>query len=146
MLLQFGAHPDPRRSDAEANTPLHDAIQRNDFEVAFTLLRHFADVNVRNGFGEVPLHLLLRQEGGPLLGSTLLSMAEALLAAGASPLVPDAQGLLPAACATEPRLRALLVRWAAWWRCRTLAWVRSRGQSPLSQLMPDLLLCVARFL
>lgn len=146
MLLQFGAKPDAQRSDAEKNTPLHDAIQRNDFEVAFKLLRYSANANRRNGFGETPLHLLLRTEGSARLDATLLSMAEKLLRAGASPLLPDAQGMLPSACAAEPRMRALLARWAAWWRCRTLAWVRSRSQSPLSQLMPDLLLCVGKFL
>lgn len=145
LLLRAGACPSVRRSNAEANTPLHDAIRRGDFEVATLLLRHAADPNITNGFGETPLHLVLHQEGGYVPIAFLRSAAEVLLNAGASPLIPDGSGLAPAAVACDMELRLLLARWAAWWRCRTLAWVHSRGRHPFRQLMPELLLQVARY-
>lgn len=145
LLLRAGACPGVRRSNAEANTPLHDAIRRGDFDVASLLLRHAADPNLTNGFGETPLHLVLHQEGGFLPIALLRSMVEALLAAGASPLVCDSSGLPPAQAATDAELRQLLARWSAWWRCRTLAWVHSRGRHPFRQLMPEVLLHLASF-
>lgn len=146
MLLRANACPNVRRSNAEANTPLHDAIRRGDFEVAALLLRHSADPNVVNGFGETPLHLVVHQEGGFVPASLLRSVAEVLLAAGASPLAPDGRGQLPADAAVDEDLRLLLRQWAAWWRCRMLAWIHSRGRHAFRQLMPELLLQVARFL
>jgi len=145
MLVGAGAKVNVRRTKDEANTPLHDAIRRGDFEVAAMLLRHAADPNVMNGFGESPLHLVLHQEGGFVPIAFLRSAAETLLTAGASPLSLDGSGLMPAAAAADPELRLLLTRWAAWWRCRTLAWVHSRGNHSFRQLMPDVLLQVARF-
>mmetsp|Transcript_149105 Transcript_149105/g.277887 ORF Transcript_149105/g.277887 Transcript_149105/m.277887 type:complete len:419 (-) Transcript_149105:27-1283(-) len=146
LLLRAGARPSPRRTDREANTPLHDAIRRGEFGMANVLLRHLADPNAVNGFGETPLHLLLRQEGGFLLATQLRSMAEALLRSGASPLAPDGHGLLPGRMTTDAQLRTLLERWARWWRCRTLAWVHSRGRHAFRNLCPELLLTVARFM
>lgn len=146
LLLHAGARTSPRRTDREANTPLHDAIRRGEFEVANILLRHSADPNAMNGFGETPLHLLLRQEGGFLLAGQLRSMAEALLRFGASPLAPDGRGLLPTEVATDMELRTLLEHWTRWWRCRLLAWINSRGRHCFRNLVPELLLHVARFM
>jgi len=145
LLLNAGARPNVRRTKDEANTPLHDAIRRGDFEVAAILLRHAADPNIINDFGESPLHLVLHQEGGFVPIAFLRSAAEALLNAGVSPLCPDGSGLFPVAITSDMELRLLLARWSAWWRCRTLAWVHSRGTHPFRQLMPDLMLQVARF-
>mmetsp|Transcript_43943 Transcript_43943/g.116161 ORF Transcript_43943/g.116161 Transcript_43943/m.116161 type:complete len:385 (-) Transcript_43943:309-1463(-) len=148
QLLCAGAHPNPRRTDMEANTPLHDAIRRGDFDVALMLLRHNADPNLVNGFGETPLHLVLRQEGG-FVGTpvaVLHSVLEALLLRGASPLVLDERGLMPAVYASDPKLRDVLNRWSGWWRCRTLAWIHSRGQSLVSQIYPEVLTQIGRFL
>lgn len=78
LLLKAGALPGPRRGDSEANTPLHDAARRGDLEVALLLLRHSADPNAVNGFGEVPLQLALRPGGGDFVPeSTSRAMVEA---------------------------------------------------------------------
>lgn len=143
LLLHAGARPNVRRTKDEANTPLHDAIRRGDFEVAAILLRHAADPNVANGFGESPLHLVLHQEGGFVPIPFLRCAAEALLNAGASPLNADGTGFAVAPADLE--LRLLMARWTSWWRCRTLAWVHSRGRHPFRHLLPDVLLHVARF-
>lgn len=146
LLLRAGARPSPRRTDREANTPLHDAVRRGEFEVANLLLRHSADPNAVNGFGETPLHLMLRQDGGFMPGTQLRTMVEALLRAGASPLAPDSRGLLPAQIAADAELQVLLNRWSGWWRCRLLAWVHSRGRHAFRNLFPELLLSIARFM
>jgi len=146
MLLRAGARSNVHRSNAEANTPLHDAIRRGDLDVAALLLRHSADPNLANGFGESPLHLVLHQEGGFVPIALLRTAAEFILNAGGSPLALDGRGLTPGATATDAELRLLLKRWASWWRCRTLAWVHSRGRHPFRHLMPEMMLQVARFL
>jgi hypothetical protein len=92
------------------------------------------------------LHLTLHQEGGFVPMTLVRSCCEVLLAAGASPLVADQHGILPMDVVADEELQALLKRWSAWWRCRTLAWVHSRGRHAFRQLMPELLLNVARFM
>lgn len=147
LLLKAGAQPSPRRGDAEANTPLHDAARRGDLDLAQLLLRHSADPNAANGFGEAPLQLALRPGGDFVPDATSRALVEALLHAGASPFVFGEHGLLPEVCALNPEVRELLAKWSAWWRCRTLAWIRSRGRDqPLGQLLPELLVQVAKFL
>lgn len=147
LLLKAGAQPSPRRGDAEANTPLHDAARRGDLDLAQLLLRHSADPNAANGFGEAPLQLALRPGGDFVPDATSRALVEALLHAGASPFVFGDHGLLPEVCALNPEVRELLAKWSAWWRCRTLAWIRSRGRDqPLGQLLPELLVQVAKFL
>jgi len=145
LLLQAGARPSPRRSDAEANTPLHDAVRRGDLEVAALLLRHGADPNALNGFGESPLQLVAKSGGGDFLpAAAARHMAEVLLRAGAC---PHAAAAAATSAAQDPELLLLLCRWSSWWRCRVLAWIRSRGKgSPLCGLMPELLVQVSRFL
>mmetsp|Transcript_87947 Transcript_87947/g.273343 ORF Transcript_87947/g.273343 Transcript_87947/m.273343 type:complete len:364 (-) Transcript_87947:38-1129(-) len=147
LLLRAGARPGPRRGDAEANTPLHDAVRRADLDLALLLLRSSADPNAVNGFGEAPLQLALRPGVGPAPDATPRALAEALLEAGACPLVVGDGGRPPTVRTVSPDLRALLAKWSAWWRCRTLAWVRSRGRGqPLSRMPTELLAQVARFL
>jgi len=146
LLLQAGARPGARRGDAEANTPLHDAVRRADLDLALLLLRHSADPNAVNGFGEAPLQLALRPGGDFVPDATSLAMVEALLHAGACPFVFGGRGPRPA-CGASPRVERLLAETSAWWRCRTLAWARSRGRGrPLCRLPPELLLQVAQFL
>lgn len=147
LLLRAGADRDVRRSDGEANTPLHDAVRRGDSDIVDLLLKHRADPNVANGFGETPLCLALRQRGSdftPL--SSVRGIAEALLKAGSSPLaLTDFWPL--AAVDGDPELGALVCKWAAWWRCRHLAWAWSRSKGhPIAQLVPELLVSVGRFL
>lgn len=148
LLLRSGARMSPRRGDPEANTPLHDAVRRGDVDVVGLLLRHRADPNALNGFNEAPLHLALRPSGGDFIPTTSsLALAEALLRAGACPLGPGGHGLPAAAANADPELKALVAQWASWWRCRMLAWIRSRSQGhPIGTLMPELLVQVARFL
>jgi ankyrin repeat protein len=145
MLLQAGARPSPRRGDDEANTPLHDAVRRGDIEVALLLLRHLADPNALNGFGETPIQLIVRPGGGDFVLATVARhMAEVLLNAGACPY-PALQSAT--STAVDPELLDLLQRWGAWWRCRMLAWIRSRGSGhPLCSMMPEILVQVSRFL
>lgn len=148
LLLRAGARPSPCRGDAEANTPLHDAVRRGEYEVAQILLRHHADPNAVNGFGETTLHLALRPSGGDFVPSTAgKAMVLLLLKAGACPLGPDGQGLPAAAAHVEPEMRNMLQCWVSWWRCRVLAWIRSRGSGhPLCTMLPELCLQVAAFL
>lgn len=148
LLLRAGARPSPRRTDAEANTPLHDAIRRGDLGVVTLLLRHLADPNAQNGCGLTPLHLVLRPGGGDFVPAAVsLAMAEALLSAGARPLSPEEIGTPLVACISDPRIGDLMARWDRWWRCRNLAWIRSRGKDhPLCDMMPEILVHVARFL
>lgn len=149
LLLSAGAALNPKRGDAEGNAPLHDTVRRGDTNVTHLLLRHGADPNALNGFGETPLHIALRPVGGCdfLTGSACRPMVEMLLEAGACPLGPDGRGLPAAALMAEPEVRELLERWGRWWRCRPLAWIRSRAYgNPLFGLMPDLCLQVAAFL
>jgi len=147
LLLKAGARPGPRRRDAEANAPLHDAARRADLDLALLLLRHSADPNAANGFGEAPLQLALRPGGDFVPDATSRAMVQALLQAGACPFVFGDGGRPPAACTVSPDVRELLAKASSWWRCRTLAWIRSRGRDQLlSQLLPELLVQVARFL
>lgn len=147
LLLAAGALPNPRRGDAEANTPLHDAVRRGDLEVVKLLLKHTADPNVTNGLREAPLHLALRLGDGDFVpAGTSWAMAEALLQAGACPWLAATDGLVTP-YRIDPELQALLARWSAWWRCRVLAWIHSRGQGhPLCDLLPEMLLSIAKFL
>jgi len=147
LLLQAGALPASRRGDAEANTPLHDAARRGDLDLVVLLLRHQADPNAVNGFGEVPLQLAVRPGSEFVPDATSRALVEALLQAGACPFALSDHGLLPTLCAVDPEWGDLLKKWSAWWRCRTLAWIRSRGRGqPLCQLIPELLVQVAKFL
>lgn len=157
LLLQAGAFVNPRRSDAEANMPLHDAVRRGDLKCTQLLLRHGASPNAANGFGETPLCLALRLGLGvgdfmPSGLSAPVAIVQALLEAGASPLAADGQMVRFEVPFVDPLLRALLARWASWWRCRNLAWVRSRGRDErgnchsITRLLPELLKTIGRFL
>jgi len=148
FLLNAGAMPSPKRGDAEGSTPLHDAVRRADVNIMQLLLRHGANANAVNNFGETPLHIALRPLGGDFLtGAACRLLVETLLEAGACPLAQDGHGLLPVALAVEPEIRELLSRWTRWWRCRPLAWIRSRAEGhPLFGFLPDLCIQVAAFL
>jgi len=149
MLLKAGALTSPRRSDPEGNTPLHDAVRRGDLEVAHLLLRHLADPNATNGFGEVPLELALRGAMTDFLAQTTAShaMVEALLQAGACPWISTDSLASRIELEADPNMRDLLARWSSWWRCRVLAWIRSRGSGhPLCHMMPEILVQVSKFL
>jgi len=141
LLLAAGAHTEPRRSDAEGNAPLHDAVRRGEADITFLLLGALANPNAKNGFGETALELALR--GNDFMGaSSSRAMVEALLHAGACPFITD-----QAVSVTDPEIQELLARWSSWWRCRVLAWIRSRGSGhPLCHMMPELLVQVAQFL
>lgn len=151
LLLQAGAWPSIGRGDAEANTPLHDAARRGNLGAAMLLLKRGADPNVANGYGEGPLQIALRSGGvGFMYPSATRGMVEALLKAGASPLAVDSAGpcgLSVFLQISDPELREMLRVWSCWWRCRMLAWIRSKGSDhPLCQLVPELLMQVSRFL
>jgi len=129
LLLRAGARPNPRRTDAEANTPLHDCVRRGDLDMTHLLLRYSADPHSPNGYGETPLCLAVRLVPGVvdfMPGITPVAIVEALLKAGASPLVIDGRGLPLDVGVVDPQMRQLLKRWSGWWRCRMLAWIRSR--------------------
>lgn len=147
LLLKAGADPNPRRSDQEGNSPLHDAVRRGDLDVAQLLLRHAADPNSVNGFGETPLQVSLRPFGTEFALTTggTRAVVEALLYAGANPLGPEGCGLGSVATA-ELEVRTVLEEWAKWWRCRHLAWAWSRGDHPICGLLPEHLVQVSSFL
>lgn len=158
LLLRAGARPSPPRRDLEANSPLHDSARCGNLGVVKVLIEHLADPNAKNVFGETPLRLAL-QLGTNVCdfdpaGSSRLEIVEVLLNAGASPLAADGQALfLEGSAAADVELQCLLSRWVAWWRCRLLAWVYSRGRSLdaerphyISMLLPEVLKHVAVFL
>lgn len=152
LLLRAGALTSTRRIGAEGNTPLHDSVRRRETDMVALLLRHAADPNATNGFGETPLELTLRGIDATAL-ETARVMVEALLQAGACPFAvdPDRGGpqadLLSQAFLEDPEIRSQLDRCSAWWRCRVLAWIRSRGSGhPLCHMMPEVLVQVAHFL
>ncbi|CAK9079909.1 unnamed protein product [Durusdinium trenchii] len=60
LLLDARADVGQRRNDAEGHTPLHDGVRRGDPGVVALLLRHQADPNATNAFGEAPLELAAR--------------------------------------------------------------------------------------
>lgn len=159
LLLAAGSKPNVQRSDREANTPLHDAARQGDPEAVRLLLRHKADPNSANGFGESPLELALRAGSGVevFLGSSrgradVRTVVQVLLAAGACPFAPPAattgrRTLFAAAQNADPEIRAELHCWSAWWRCRMLAWIHSRSQDTfVTELSPEILSQVASYL
>lgn len=147
LLLGAGARPGPRRGDAEANTPLHDAVKRGDLNLTMMLLRHNSDPNAANGFGEKPLQIAVRSPSDLVPDATIRAMVEALLRAGACPFMLGELSSDDLTWLENPELRALIERWSGWWRCRVLAWIRSRGRGhPLCHMMPELMIQVARFL
>ena len=56
MLIGRGADVTVQNSDGE--TPLHQALQRGQIDVACTLIEHGADVTAQNNGGWTPLHLV----------------------------------------------------------------------------------------
>jgi hypothetical protein len=150
LLLRAGASPTSARSDAEANTPLHDAVLRNDLEVVSLLLQFAADPNAVNASYETPLGYAIR------LGSAVadfvsteppVAIVEALLRGGASPFTVDVRGSIFHDAQADQELHKLFDQWSAWWRCRVLAWIRSRGSGhPLCDLPTDLFVRVSGFL
>jgi len=152
LLLQARANVELPRSDAEGSRPLHDAVRRVDVGIVQLLLRHRADPNSQNAFGEAPLELAVRGSHFVELDASL-SLIQALLQSGADPAKVSSVGtpredggVDEAGSVLAPDIRTLLSRWSAWWRLRMLAWVRSRGTGPLAEIMPDILVRVARFL
>lgn len=152
LLLGAGATASPKRSDAEANAPLHDAAKRSNIGAMQLLLRHDADPNLVNGYGEAPLELVLRSAAGCIdfvCPQTSRAMVMVLLRAGSCPYAAShdsATGLGPVRV-YDPEIREMLRQWSCWWRCRLLAWIRSRGTgSPLCEVAPEILTQVARFL
>ncbi len=91
MLLANGA--DPRRTDREGNTPLHQAARSTDPAVAAQLLDAGADLAALNTDGQTPLALAL--------ASANWRVARFLLERGAKPDLPGAQPALLAAAAGE---------------------------------------------
>lgn len=153
LLLHARADPELRRSDAEGSPPLHDAVRLADAGIVELLLRHRADPNSRNSFCEAPLELALR--GSNFLGVDVsLSLVEVLLKWGACPTGLSGEATFQRTegspisddAALVPEIQILLSKWTAWWRLRMLAWIRSRGAGPLSDIMPDILRKVAQFL
>lgn len=143
MLLQARADVAQRRNDPEGHTPLHDGVRRGDPGVVLLLLKHRADPNATNAFGEAALELAMRGSFYTDVNESF-TMVETLIQWGACPVLP---GLSEQECvSTSPEIWQLLKRSAAWWRCRMLAWIRSRGSGPLTQTLPDILIKVAQFL
>lgn len=150
LLLRAGAQSNPRRGDAEANTPLHDAVRRGELGVVRALLRHAVDPNSLNGYGETPICLAVRLLSIECVFAPHFrtkAVVETLLEAGASPLVLNSRGQPLAAGVADPALREFLARWSAWWRCRHLAWIHSRaGDHPIHRMMPELLTRIGNYL
>jgi len=144
LLLEARADVGQRRNDPEGHTPLHDGVRRGDPGVVLLLLRHGADPNVTNAFGEAPLELAVR---GSFYTDARESLAlvETLIQWGACPVLPGLNQHDGVSTAS-PEIWQLLKRSSAWWRCRMLAWIRSRGSGPLTQTLPDILIKVAQFL
>eukprot|EP00913_Durusdinium_trenchii_P025859 g24268.t1 len=94
LLLDARADVGQRRNDAEGHTPLHDGVRRGDPGVVALLLRHQADPNATNAFGEAPLELAARGSFYTDVRDSF-SLVEVLLQWGACPLLPGAPGPFP---------------------------------------------------
>lgn len=70
-LLAKGAQVNIRAEDEEGNTPLFNAIERNDLQMVKSLLAHGADVNLTDRKNNTPL-LLAVSEGNSQLASLLI--------------------------------------------------------------------------
>eukprot|EP00927_Polykrikos_kofoidii_P060215 TRINITY_DN55260_c0_g1_i1.p1 TRINITY_DN55260_c0_g1~~TRINITY_DN55260_c0_g1_i1.p1 ORF type:complete len:508 (-),score=60.83 TRINITY_DN55260_c0_g1_i1:77-1513(-) len=150
LLLRARACPNPPRSDADANRPLHDAVRRSDLSLVSVLLKHAANPNAVNGVGETPLNFAVRLGPG-VAGfagaASQIAIAEVLLQGGASPFSVDLNSSLLLDARTDRELYELLRHWSNWWRRRALAWIWSRGSGhPLCGLLPELVERVASFL
>ena len=62
VLMEAGADPE-MVAGMDSETPLHLAVVGLAHESAFALLRHGADVNAMNDFGDAPLHIAARYTG-----------------------------------------------------------------------------------
>jgi ankyrin repeat protein len=92
FLLEHGADVNAQRDDL--CTPLHQALNAGELEVARMLLDHQADVNLRNEDGRTLLHLLSRWEAPEDIddGSDLVKL---LLKRGANVNEKDKYNLTP---------------------------------------------------
>jgi len=90
MLLARGASVDA--TDAEGETPIHNACRTSSLPAVQLLLQHGADANLLTSSGFTPLHLLC-QRGS--YAAEDLSILQELLAHGAASALRDANGLRP---------------------------------------------------
>ena len=88
VLLQAGADPNPL-AVGDLDTPLHQAVVELAHESAFALLKHGADVNLADDYGDTPLHNAARFTVGKK-GS--YDMLEILLRFGADQNAVNAAG------------------------------------------------------
>eukprot|EP00435_Cladocopium_sp_Y103_P040113 s399_g10.t2 len=87
MLLKARADVGQRRNDPEGHTPLHDGVRRGDPGVVLLLLKHRADPNATNAFGEAPLELAMRGSFYTDVNESF-TLVETLIQWGACPVLP----------------------------------------------------------
>ncbi len=106
---------DPGSSGTKGDTVLHRAASDGDTRLLASLLAHGADLNARNAYGKVPLHLACDAESARLL-----------LRHGADPDARDNRGKVPLHLACDAESARLLLRHGADPDARD-----NRGEAPL---------------
>ena len=88
QIVEHAAKPrDLDLIDSHGNTPLHLAVQQNNHEAAFLLIKNGADINARDEKGRTPLHRAA--------GYNAITVARLLIESGADIFAKDEEGLTP---------------------------------------------------
>ncbi len=90
----------------DGSIPLHEAARRNFAEVIKILVKYGSKLNIKNGFGDTPLHKACWYNGQP-------ESVEALLIAGADPEIPNKIGETPFKSTISMKIKNLLKKYNA---------------------------------
>jgi ankyrin repeat protein len=125
-LLDHGANPNvhiPRPWGLQG-TALHVACHQVNVWLVQVLLARGANPNACDSVGQTALHTAATFANGHPNGREI---TELLVASGASPLATCHRDLTARQYSLDHSVQRTLARAERWWRCRMLAWVRSRS-------------------
>merc|ERR1719460_3426113 len=125
-LLDHGANPNvhiPRPWGLQG-TALHVACHQVNVWLVQVLLARGANPNACDSVGQTALHTAATFANGHPNGREI---TELLVASGASPLATCHRELTARQYSLDHSVQRTLARAERWWRCRMLAWVRSRS-------------------
>ncbi|RYP66576.1 hypothetical protein DL771_007729 [Monosporascus sp. 5C6A] len=122
LLEVFGAEVNTK--DITGNTPLHDACERNDHDMAEILLHNGADAGVRNAKGKTPLDLITGSELRDLFAQPWGISEKRTV-----PRIPREQPRCPEDKRKACREASVYVR--CYWRGRGVSWATSTSVNEL---------------